>query len=176
MTNSTDPDLQRLQGAAEAEEILHFPPDFAGAAPPPRIRWKAATPTTTGMPGKSPATSMAARPAGKACDWWNNAEADLKTASAMGQNTHRMSVEWSRIEPREGVWDDEAIDRYRAILQCMIDHGLEPMVTLHHFTTPLWLTHRGGWENPAIDPLLRTLCGKDGASPRRILQSVDHPQ
>ena len=69
-------------------------------------------------------------PPGLACDWWNNAEADLKTAKAMGQNTHRMSVEWSRIEPREGHWDDAAaIDRYRAILRFMRDHGIEPMIT-----------------------------------------------
>jgi beta-glucosidase len=61
-----------------------------------------------------------------------------------------MSVEWSRIEPREGVWDYDAIDRYRTILHCMTDYDLEPMVTLHHFTTPLWLADRGGWENPAI--------------------------
>jgi beta-glucosidase len=98
--------------------------------------------------------------AGKACDWWNNAEADLKTAKAMGQNAHRMSVEWSRIEPREGYWDTAAIDRYRAILQCMSDHDLEPMVTLHHFTTPLWLTHRGGWENPAIIPFFERFAEK----------------
>ena len=97
---------------------------------------------------------------GNACDWWNNAEADLKIARVMGQNSHRMSVEWSRIEPREGVWDDEAIGRYRAILQCMRDHDLEPMVTLHHFTTPLWLTSRGGWENPAIIPIFERFVEK----------------
>ena len=98
--------------------------------------------------------------AGKACDWWNIAESDLKIASSMGQNTHRMSVEWSRIEPREGVWDDAAIDRYRAILRCMRDHGLEPMITLHHFTTPLWLVHRAGWENPAIIPFFERFAEK----------------
>jgi beta-glucosidase len=98
--------------------------------------------------------------AGTACDWWNNAEADLKMARSMGQNTHRMSIEWSRIEPREGHWDDAAIDRYRAILRCMRDHQLEPMITLHHFTTPLWLSQRGGWENPAIIPFFERFAEK----------------
>jgi beta-glucosidase/6-phospho-beta-glucosidase/beta-galactosidase len=42
----------------------------------------------------------------------------------------------------------------------MTDHGLEPMVTLHHFTTPLWLTHRGGWENPATIPLFERFAEK----------------
>jgi beta-glucosidase len=103
---------------------------------------------------------FAGQTAGKACDWWASAESDLKTASAMGQNAHRMSVEWSRIEPSEGVWDTAAIDRYRAILQCMRDNGLEPMITLHHFTTPIWLTDRGGWENAAIIPYFERFAEK----------------
>lgn len=98
--------------------------------------------------------------AGRACDWWNNAESDLKWAAELGQNTHRLSVEWSRIEPREGVWDHEAIDRYRAMLRFLREHHLEPMVTLHHFTTPLWLAERGGWENPDIIPLFERFAGR----------------
>ena len=113
MTNSTDPYLQlRPQGTAETEEVLHFPT---------RFRWGSATAahqveggnTNNDWHAWEASGNVYGRQAcGKACDWWNNAEADLKTASAMGQNTHRMSVEWSRIEPREGVWDDDAIDRY----------------------------------------------------------------
>jgi beta-glucosidase len=96
----------------------------------------------------------------RACDWWRDAEADLRLAAQMGQNAHRLSVEWSRIEPREGLWDDAAIDRYRAILRFMRDNGIEPMVTLHHFTTPLWLVERGGWENPATISLFERFAGK----------------
>jgi beta-glucosidase len=83
-----------------------------------------------------------AQRSGDACDWWNNAEADLKLAAAMGQTAHRFSVEWSRVEPHEGVWDDAAIERYRTMLRFMRDNGLEPMITLHHFTTPLWKSLR----------------------------------
>jgi beta-glucosidase len=135
------------------EEILHFPTGF---------RWGTATAahqveggnTNNDWHAWEKAGNVYGRQtSGMACDWWNNAEADLKTAQAMGQNSHRLSVEWSRIEPREGYWDTAAIDRYRAILQFMREHDLEPMVTLHHFTTPLWLAQRGGWENPAIIPL-----------------------
>lgn len=99
---------------------------------------------------QQPGRVYGAQTSGLACDWWNNAEADLARAAAMGQNAHRLSVEWSRIEPREGVWDYAAIDRYRALLRFLRDHHLQPMVTLHHFTTPLWLAERGGWENPQI--------------------------
>jgi beta-glucosidase len=142
------------------EEILQFPPGF---------RWGCATAAHQVEGGntnndwhawEAAGNVFGGQTAGKACDWWTSAEADLKTASAMGQNAHRMSVEWSRIEPREGVWDTAAIDRYRTLLQCMRDHNLEPMVTLHHFTTPVWLTDRGGWENPSIIPFFERFAEK----------------
>jgi beta-glucosidase len=82
-----------------------------------------------------------------ACDWWQNAEADLDRMAALGQNAHRLSVEWSRVEPHEGQWDGAAIDRYRELLTGLRDRGIEPMVTLHHFSTPQWFTDQGGWEN-----------------------------
>ena len=85
---------------------------------------------------------------GRACDWWRNAEADFDRAAALGQNAHRLSVEWSRVEPREGFFDDAALDRYRQMLRALRERGIEPMVTLHHFTNPLWLAEQGGWENP----------------------------
>lgn len=85
---------------------------------------------------------------GRACDWWRNAEADFDRAAALGQNAHRLSVEWSRVEPREGFFDDAALDRYRQMLRALRERGMEPMVTLHHFTNPLWLAEQGGWENP----------------------------
>ena len=132
-----------------SEEILHFPPGFLWGSTTAAHQVEGGNTNNDWHAWEMGGNVYGRQTSGMACDWWNNAEADLKTASAMGQNTHRMSVEWSRIEPREGIWDDAAIDRYRAILQCMHEHQLEPMVTLHHFTTPLWLTDRGGWENPA---------------------------
>ena len=83
---------------------------------------------------------------GPASDWWHRAETDLDTAAQLGQNTHRLSLEWSRIEPEEGAWDDAAIVRYRQILSAMRELDILPLVTLHHFTLPLWLYERGGWE------------------------------
>jgi beta-glucosidase len=87
---------------------------------------------------------------GLACDWWNRAEEDFDRAAAMGLNTLRLSVEWSRIEPRPGVWDSAAIDRYRHMLQGLLARGLEPMVTLHHFTSPMWLAEQGGWASKEV--------------------------
>jgi beta-glucosidase len=85
---------------------------------------------------------------GDACNWWRNAEADFDRAAALGQNAHRLSIEWSRIEPCEGTFDSAAIQRYRAMLQALRDRGITPMVTLHHFTNPRWLEAQGGWLHP----------------------------
>ena len=87
---------------------------------------------------------------GDACGWWRDAEGDLDLMAEMGQNAHRLSVEWSRIEPVEGTFDPSAIRRYRALLDGMRSRGIEPMVTLHHFTTPLWMARQGGWTNRRI--------------------------
>jgi len=92
---------------------------------------------------------------GLACDWWNRAEEDFDRAAAMGLNALRLSVEWSRLEPRPGVWDSAAFDRYRQMLQGLHARSLEPMVTLHHFTNPWWLAERGGWANPEVVPLFQ---------------------
>ena len=90
---------------------------------------------------------------GLACDWWENAEADFDRAAAMDLNALRLSVEWSRIEPRPGVFDDSALERYSQMLQGLRARDVEPMVTLHHFTNPRWLAEQGGWENPETIPL-----------------------
>jgi beta-glucosidase len=87
---------------------------------------------------------------GKASDWWENAEQDLDAAAEMGTNAHRLSLEWSRIEPEPSVFDENAIARYRQILQAMHDRGIEPMVTLHHFSNPIWLLEKGAWETSLV--------------------------
>jgi len=86
--------------------------------------------------------------AGLACDWWSGRwKEDLKNAANDGQNAHRLSIEWSRIEPEPGKWDQEALNYYREMLKGMQTMGLTPMLTLHHFTDPLWISEQGGWEN-----------------------------
>ena len=89
---------------------------------------------------------------GLACDWWRNAEADFDRMVELGLNAHRLSIEWSRIEPAEGRFDDAAIGRYRQMLLGLRQRGIEPMVTLHHFTNPIWLEEQGGWEKAEVVP------------------------
>lgn len=82
---------------------------------------------------------------GKAADHFHHYPSDLKMAESIGLNAYRFSVEWSRIEPKEGQFNQAAIEHYRRIIQTARARGLEPFVTLWHWTLPLWLADRGGW-------------------------------
>jgi beta-glucosidase len=88
---------------------------------------------------------------GLACDWWGGRwREDFDHAAEGFQNAHRFSLEWSRIQPTPDRWDEEAIDRYIEMLRGLKERGLMPLVTLHHFSDPLWLAEKGGWEDPAV--------------------------
>lgn len=82
---------------------------------------------------------------GDASDWWQRAEEDFELAEQLESNSLRLSLEWSRIEPEEGHWDASAIERYRAMLRDLQQRHILPVVTLHHFTEPLWFAERGGF-------------------------------
>jgi len=84
-------------------------------------------------------------PSGKACDHWNRFREDFKLAKSLHHNTHRFSLEWSRIEPEEGRFSEEALSHYKEVIQSLKENGLEPIITLHHFTLPIWLSKQGGW-------------------------------
>lgn len=90
---------------------------------------------------------------GQAVNWWQAAEKDFQLAEQMENNALRLSIEWSRIEPQAGQWDSAAIDRYREMLTDLHRRHIKPVVTLHHFTDPLWFSERGGFvreENIAL--------------------------
>src|SRR4029077_17882744 len=82
---------------------------------------------------------------GLACDWWRDAEADFDLAQDLGFKALRLSVEWSRIQPAENVWDESAIRRYREMLQGLLDRRIRPFVSLHHFTNPQWFEAQGAF-------------------------------
>ncbi|HSQ38668.1 MAG TPA: family 1 glycosylhydrolase [Anaerolineales bacterium] len=91
---------------------------------------------------------------GLACDWWGGRwREDFDRAAEAGQNAHRLSVEWSRIQPAPDRWDEDALEKYRAMLRGLKERGMTPMVSLHHFSDPLWLTGMQGWETDAVVPL-----------------------
>ena len=87
---------------------------------------------------------------GLACDHYRRFADDFDLAASLGHNAHRFSIEWSRIEPAEGQWDDAALAHYADVMRALRQRRLEPIVTLHHFTSPQWLTAQGGWTHPRV--------------------------
>lgn len=85
--------------------------------------------------------------AGAACDQYNRYEADFDLAKDLNHNAHRLSIEWSRIEPNEGEFDTSEIEHYKGVLKALKDKGFTVMLTLWHFTLPKWVADIGGWEN-----------------------------
>lgn len=83
---------------------------------------------------------------GEACDHWRRFEEDFAWAKHFGHNAHRFSIEWAKCEPREGRFDEAAFGHYAAVLEALRSRGIEPLVTLWHWTLPQWLVKRGGWE------------------------------
>jgi beta-glucosidase len=83
--------------------------------------------------------------AGRACDHYNRFEEDFDLAQSMHNNAHRFSIEWARIEPEQGKFDQEEVEHYRKVILALRERGLEPFVTLNHYTLPIWFARRDGW-------------------------------
>ena len=91
--------------------------------------------------------SPCTEPSGDAVDQWHRYPEDIALLAALGFDTYRFSVEWSRIEPEDGEFSSVALDHYRRVCATCLEHGVKPIVTLHHFTTPRWLAAAGSWDS-----------------------------
>jgi beta-glucosidase len=94
------------------------------------------------------ADSLYAEPSGDALDFYHRYPDDVALVASLGLNAFRFGVEWGRIEPEAGLVSRAELDHYSRLVDCCLDHGLTPVVTLHHFTSPRWLVRAGGWTNP----------------------------
>jgi len=135
----------------------------------------------------SAASSYQVEGGNKYCDWWEYEEKgrlkfksgeacrhyglfkdDFDMAASLGHNAHRLSIEWSRIEPFEGKFMAEEIEHYVNVIDALRSRGIEPVVTLHHFTNPVWFMKKGGWLGKDsvmyfkryVEKLAEVLCGK----------------
>lgn len=99
-----------------------------------------------------------AEPSLDAVDHYNRYEEDIKMMAEAGLNAYRFSIEWARIEPVKGEFDEKEIEHYRKVLECCKKYGIEPVVTLLHFTSPKWLIKEGGWENEETIGLFADYC------------------
>ncbi len=83
---------------------------------------------------------------GLACDHYNLYEKDFDILQSLNMNAFRCSIEWSRVEPEEGKWNYQEIDHYRKYLQSLHKRGIEPIVTMWHWTMPVWFTDMKDFE------------------------------
>ncbi|HEX5855934.1 MAG TPA: family 1 glycosylhydrolase [Thermoanaerobaculia bacterium] len=131
------PDRPRLFGVA----VSHY--QVEGGDPCDWTDWEAAGRTRGGA-------------CGRAADSWRRYEEDAALAAGLGANAFRFSVSWSRVEPRRGVFDASALARYRRFVERLVSLGLEPVVTLHHYTHPKWFHVETPWTSPAsVDAFAR---------------------
>jgi len=91
--------------------------------------------------------TQAVEPSGDAIDHFHRYDEDFALLASLGHNAHRFSLEWSRLEPTEGQFDEAALQHYERVLGSLDAHGLTPVVTLHHKTLPQWFAARGGWRS-----------------------------
>jgi beta-glucosidase len=102
-------------------------------------------------------------PSGDACDSWNRWSEDVALVAELGLTDYRFSIEWSRIEPEDGEFSTAALDHYLRECDALLEAGIDPVVTFHHFTTPRWLAERGGWEQMETADRFAAFCEKAAA-------------
>ncbi len=131
------PDRPRLWGTA----VSHY--QVEGGDPCDWSAWEAAGRTRGG-------------PCGEGVDSWRRYEEDADLAAAAGANAFRFSISWSRVEPRRGTFDEAALERYVRFLDHLRARDLEPVVTLFHYTHPLWFHEQTPWHSPrSVDAFAR---------------------
>lgn len=96
----------------------------------------------------------------RASDHYNRFKEDLDLAHELNHNAYRFSIEWSRIQPAPRVFDDKEIRHYRQVVVYCKKLRIEPVITLFHFTLPLWVSKKGGWENPETPKLFASFAEK----------------
>lgn len=165
----------------EAAETKRFPDNFRlGAATAAHQIEGNQTNSWTWFETLPQYDGMTAEPSGLACDSYNRYEEDFDLAKSIGLDTMRLSIEWSRIEPKRGEYDLAEIEHYKQVFEALAARGIKPSVTLHHFTEPQWFTDLRNmepknndtfcangpsnedfcfWSNPQAAPVFGEFCG-----------------
>lgn len=84
---------------------------------------------------------------GKACNSYELFDEDLRCIKEINASTYRFSIDWSRIEPEEGKWNEKGINYYKDVVKKLKSNNIQPFITLWHWPLPLWIKNKGGWEN-----------------------------
>ena len=83
--------------------------------------------------------SMFKEKSGDATDSWNRYAEDFALAASLGLNAFRFGIEWARIEPEQGLISNTVLDHYDRVIDSCLAHGMTPVATLHHFSSPHWI-------------------------------------
>jgi beta-glucosidase len=84
---------------------------------------------------------------GSAIRHWELFNEDFDKLNWLNVNTHRLSIEWSRLESQKGEWQEDAVLQYRKMILALKERKIRPMICLFHFSLPLWMEDLGGFEN-----------------------------
>jgi len=101
-----------------------------------------------------------AESSGGACDQYQRYPEDIALLAQLGFNSYRFSLEWSRIEPSQGEFLTTELDHYRRVLAACHEHGVSPVLTFNHGTSPRWFAAKGGWESPEASEAFARFCEK----------------
>lgn len=97
-------------------------------------------------------------PSGDACDHYHLYPQDIAAIAEHGLGAYRFSIEWSRIEPAEGEFSRSQLRHYRRMCETCLEHGIQPCVTFHHFTSPSWFSRAGGWVDDGAPERFARFC------------------
>ena len=89
---------------------------------------------------------MTGEKCGSSTDHYNRVPEDIGLMKELNVNSYRFGIAWEKIEPEQGKFDEKVLQHYNDEIDMLIAEGIEPMITLHHFTEPLWFTKLGHFE------------------------------
>ncbi len=143
-------------------ETLSFPPDFLWGAATSAHQVEGDNRNTDWWAWETdPDPEYAlAEPSGIACDHFERYEEDIALLADLGLDTYRFSVEWARIEPERGEFDEAMLEHYAQVVEACRAHGVVPVVTLQHFTLPVWVAEAGGWLADEMPDLFARYAGR----------------
>jgi beta-glucosidase len=137
-----------MSAPAKDEQTLQFPPGFLWGVATSAHQIEGGNVNNDWWDWEHNPASGCVESSGDACDSFHRWNEDVDIVANLGLGAYRFSIEWCRIEPAEGEFSIAALDHYRRMCAACHERGISPVVTFHHFTTPRWLTDRGGWEAP----------------------------
>jgi beta-glucosidase len=172
----------RQPGKPKSTDPIQFPPDFIWGAATSAFQTEGNNTNTDWWEWENDKHPLNLPPydkSGIACDSYKRYEEDLDLMVRLGASGYRMSVEWARVEPKEGSFDHMELDHYRKVLTAAKKRGLKTFVTLHHFTNPIWFAKKGGWKNlqaPRFFEKYAKKCAQELGDLIDVFLTINEPQ